>query len=503
MANKSIHQLAETLAEDLTDGAEFIVNNSENNTVEATKVTLETLREKIAGGAYTGGEGIDITQNEISFDASKIPGYDATASQVLLNDSGDTKWGEAAESGANNDLSNLSATGKNIGNWSTNITNCIVKIPAAVDLTLSEGSVKLAAGSKVRIPVSAGIYNEVTVASDTYYTSTTEQTYMLFYDTSGRLVGCPVDDCYSGSTAPTGTQIMAWYDTTNNSLKIANDTVSSWVDGYSLPIAVVKASSSGITDIVQTFNGFGYIGNTVFTLPGIVGLIPNGYNADGSLNSAKFETSSVLTINSGYAGHGEVYSITSSAMVVSQYYASQNDKPSTTGTLWYRPKENKVYRVQNDSSVASNNSCVSIETYRDSSGRITKFAPVGVFNAIDHNDILANKGSFAPSKSYIDLTLGASGSLYTAPADGYVVFASNTTATQFLCLGTMIDDTLGLQNDLVNTLVEDRQTGGSTYVLTVSIPVSAGQKFYAAYNVPTNKVYYFRFIYTKASAPEN
>ena len=67
----------------------------------------------------------------------------------------------------------------------------------------------------------------------------------------------------------------------------------------------------------------------------------------------------------------------------------------------------------------------------------------------------------------------------------------------------MKDDTLGLQNDLVNTLVEDRQTGNSTYVLTTSIQVNAGQKFYASYNVPTNSVYYFRFIYTNGSAPAN
>ena len=51
-----------------------------------------------------------------------------------------------------------------------------------------------------------------------------------------------------------------------------------------LPIAIV--SSRGVDDkfasIDQVFNGFGYIGSTVFALPGVKVQIPNGRNEDGT-----------------------------------------------------------------------------------------------------------------------------------------------------------------------------------------------------------------------------
>ncbi len=402
---------------------------------------------------------------------------------------------------ANASLDNLSASGKNLANWSNNVTTCLSYIPQDVKVTLSGGTLTLKGGSKLYVPNGAGVFEAVTTSEDISITETSGQTGMVFYLPGNATISLlNSENCYSGSTAPSGSQYMAWYDTTNNSVKLTNDNGSTWQSGYSLPFCVCISAGSSMTQIVNVFQGFGYIGSTVFVLPGVKGYIPNGYNADGSLNNTPFETTSVLTTNAGYNNHNEVYSITNSAMVVSQYYASQNDKPTTTGTLWYKPK---MYRVQNDSSVLASNSCLVIETFRDSNGKITTFYPHTVMRVLDYNEKQMVSSWGLPSKKYIDLTLSASNSVYTAPADGYVVFASNTTGTQFLCLGTLKDENSGLQNDLVNTLVEDRQTGNSTYVLTASIQVNAGQKFYAAYNVPTNKVYYFRFIYTNGSAPAN
>lgn len=380
-------------------------------------------------------------------------------------------------------------------------TNCLTEVPQHINLELSSGTLTLKAGSKVYVPNGANSFSNITIASDLTASPLGNGNYLLFTNAAGTLLMWrAISSSYSG-TSDTGTAGTTYYNTSTNLITAHN---SGGDEQASFPIAQFTNSSAAVSSIDQVFNGFGYIGSTVFVFPGIKGYIPNGYNSDGTLNNTPFETASVLTTNAGYNNHAEVYSITKNAMVVSKYYASQNDKPTTTGTLWYKPVENKMYRVQNDSSVLESNSCVAVKTFRDSNGKITTFNPVGVLRLSENSGASSGLGgNDMPSKSYIDLTLGASDSTYTAPADGYVVFASNTTGTQFLCLGTMKDDTLGFQNDLANTLVEDRQTGGSTYVLTVSIKVNAGQKFYASYNVPTNKVYYFRFIYTNSSAPVN
>ena len=383
-------------------------------------------------------------------------------------------------------------------------TNCLTEVPQHINLELSSGTLTLKAGSKAYKASGA----EIAVSSDITagYGLAVDGLFMVVNAAGTSVHLIQPENVSSGSTQPTvgDDKRYLWYDTTNNVVNMYAPN-SSTAEEVSWPVAVVSSSGSNtFSSIDNVFNTFGYIGGTVFVLPGVKGYIPNGYNEDGTLNNTPFETTAVLKINAGYNNHAEVYSITKNAMVVSQYYASQNDKPTTTGTLWYKPVENKMYRVQNDSSVVASDSCLVVRTVRDSSGNITTFNPVGVLRLSENSGASSGLGgNDMPSRSYIDLTLGASGSSYTAPADGYVVFASNTTGTQFLCLGTMKDDTLGLQNDLANTLVEDRQTGNSTYVLTTSIQVNAGQKFYASYNVPTNKVYYFRFIYTNSSAPVN
>jgi hypothetical protein len=187
-------------------------------------------------------------------------------------------------------------------------------------------------------------------------------------------------------------------------------------------------------------------------------------------------------------------------VVVSQYYASQNDKPTTTGTLWYKPVENKMYRVQNDSSVVASDSCLVVRTVRDSSGKITTFDPVGVLRISENSGASSGLGgNDMPSKSYVDLTLGASGSSYTAPADGYVQIAATTSGTQYINIYTKVDDAAA--ESMNNMLLYQQITGASNYTLTPMIPVRAGQIFYVNYNA--SNVPLFRFIYTKASAPVN
>ncbi|MBO7733689.1 MAG: hypothetical protein J6S67_14085, partial [Methanobrevibacter sp.] len=81
-------------------------------------------------------------------------------------DAATTLSGYGITDGANTDLSNLTDTGKNIANWSSNVSNCITEIPQDVKLELNNGTLTLKAGSKVYVPNGAGVFNEVVIASD-------------------------------------------------------------------------------------------------------------------------------------------------------------------------------------------------------------------------------------------------------------------------------------------------------------------------------------------------
>lgn len=104
-------------------------------------------------------------------------------------------------------------------------------------------------------------------------------------------------------------------------------------------------------------------------------------------------------------------------------------------------------------------------------------------NVIDQNRSLIGSLSM-PSQKYVDLTLGASGTTYTAPANGYVCISmKGNTNSYYLNIDT--HDMYGYN-----------QTGTIVgYSLTQTIPVAKGQSFEILYyNMSLN---FFRFIYTE------
>lgn len=92
-----------------------------------------------------------------------------------------------------------------------------------------------------------------------------------------------------------------------------------------------------------------------------------------------------------------------------------------------------------------------------------------------------------PSSNYVNLTLGASGSTYTAPANGWVFFAkASGTSGQF----NSITNSTGseLRNDCVSS--------SSGQWATVSCSVKKGDKFILEYTT-TGETKRFRFIYAE------
>lgn len=92
---------------------------------------------------------------------------------------------------------------------------------------------------------------------------------------------------YSRNTTPSGFgQYALWYDTAENIVKCTSDSGATWQNYGSLPIGVFTMAGTGATKTLKyVFNGFGYIGTTVFALPGVKGLMADGLNEDGSFKT--------------------------------------------------------------------------------------------------------------------------------------------------------------------------------------------------------------------------
>ena len=115
-------------------------------------------------------------------------------------------------------------------------------------------------------------------------------------------------------------------------------------------------------------------------------------------------------------------------------------------------------------------------------------ADTDLSNATDNGKILMSSMAM-PSDKYIDLTLGASGSTYTAPANGWFTFAKFTNGT---------NQYIFIKGSLIGSELKAPNSGSG---LTVFLPVQKGDSVRVGYNAGGNTEY-FRFIYAVGSESE-
>lgn len=370
---------------------------------------------------------------------------------------------------ASTSLDNLTSTGKNIGNWSSNVTNCITEIPQKINVELNNGTFTLVKGSKLYVPAGFqqdGVtpkFNTVTINSYIDYSqaSTDTKTRLLFYR-SGTLQAYEYSQ--SGSSGPSGSGWIMYYDIAENLVKLYSDGDEMY-SGYSLPIAQVTADGSHIVGkINQIFNGFGYIGSTVFALPGVKGLIPNGRNEDGTLNSTEYTVASVITAT---------YTSTENGVEI----AVVNDGSFTKGTFFKLGSDGYLY---NNAGVKK--SAFVFASCKLTSGVISNFNPKTVFHSLDWNDKGTIAGFGMPSNTYIDYN--TSERSFIAPANGYYnAVASMGTNSNLRWNNT----SNGMIVNYMNSQVDTRDMG-------VCIPVKKGDSL-TLNVVNVTSVKKIRFIY--------
>lgn len=175
-----------------------------------------------------------------------------------------------------------------------NITNCITNIPQDIKLELNNGTLTLKAGSKVYVPNGVDTFDTYTATSDITLSAqlyNNSKIPLVYAEGYGIVALVSQASGAIASRPAASSSYLLYYATDDNKCYFDN---GSWVQ-CSFPIALVSRNNSvGYYSIDQVFNGFGYIGSTVFALPGVKGLIPNGRNTDGTLNNTEWVCSSVV-----------------------------------------------------------------------------------------------------------------------------------------------------------------------------------------------------------------
>ena len=301
----------------------------------------------------------------------------------------------------------------------TQITNCITEIPQDIKLELNDGVPTLKAGSKVYVPNgfeadgTTPKFDEVMIESDVTLTlawGTTNATMLLFYG-NGRLNRMEIQRCVSGATNPyTSAYAHFWYDTSSNIIHNFAKDGSLLETDFSLPLCIYTAfgkdangnDTPKAVSIDQTFNGFGYIGSTVFVTKGVKGLIPNGRNEDGTLNNIEFVTDKVMTTTNP-ANTKKDLAITIQTNGIDRI---------NTSMYKYNSEENLNY----DGERATYFSGIICAYYTRNLGVVDSFNPKLPFRAVDYSDYANGVGS---TKAYITETYKNGTSWYRIYSDGW------------------------------------------------------------------------------------
>ena len=280
-----------------------------------------------------------------------------------------------------------------------------------------------------------------------------------------------ISNCVSGDTDTlAGQQWHVWYDTANNVIKrYTSDATTPTYTGMSLPLAIITVSNGNISSIDQVFNGFGYIGSTVFVLPGIKGLIPNGRNEDGTLKNDVLNCASVQART--FSGTETIGLILNSSGSLSWRSLSGITYDAIKNELINIADGTKLYNVVAGSFDVTNN-------------KITRLEPINTFHAVDYNDTEYMARQSMPSDRYINLTLGVSGTLYTMPSDGWLNLVKVSGGVEYI--------------SAEGRLQQIAFSSGSGQAVSVCMPVSKGEKVIIYYNV-SGATQKFRFVYANGA----
>ncbi|MBS4760937.1 MAG: hypothetical protein KHX03_09600 [Clostridium sp.] len=339
----------------------------------------------------------------------------------------------------------------------TQITNCLLEIPQRVNVELNNGTLTLKAGSVVIVPygveaptMSVGdslnggeivdiswdeqklfYYVKYDIEKQYSYQGTETGDTLISVASTGTITPSFVNKAISGDNPPTSGVNGTVYDTAAN-------IVSQYTSGVqnstynSLPFCVVDRQANLISNINNIFNGFGFIGSTIWCDKGVKGLVPNGRNTDGSLKNIGYTLEHLSTYTIQKSGRNDYayckfllhpagisFTDVQSYFVVERYGEIPFTRAYTTA---YVKDENCFYNVGPDLKVIKAELIVTGNFEYDFSTEKAQKIIIQpkIFRALDYNDTSFIAAQGVPSGRFIAMT-PVSDSTYTAPGTGYFV----------------------------------------------------------------------------------
>lgn len=375
-----------------------------------------------------------------------------------------------------NDGTNLSWRNEQVGY--NQITNCITEIPQDIKLEINNGIITLKAGSKVYN--GNGVLKTTTTDISSVNANYDGQVLIaLSKDFDVLLTGFVPGETVS--ELPTSTaSFKIYYNTTDK--KCYLDTTDGWQE-CSLPIALGTSTVSSWVSIDQVFNGFGFVGSTIFALPGVKGLSPNGNDSlTGIKKNNIISIENILTYTCPNITANVILDLYANKIAIN---SQAFDKP-TIDLIFFDEINNYNYAglgISNDIWVGS---------ARIENGKIVLFNPKHPISLVDKNNSSWVAQQAMPSKKYINLELGISGTVYTAVANGYIQLVKQATAAnQYL---VAYDTNLPSTTVDENTIAIKWSTSGVNDALY--FPVRKGQQFIIGYTFGGQTIA-FRLIFAQ------
>ena len=246
--------------------------------------------------------------------------------------------------------------------------------------------------------------------------------------------------------------------------------------------------------ILSAPNGVATFSGSTFTVKqGLKVLIPNGRNEDKTLKNIEYTVPEDKTIN--YTGLGnKTFDFTllygnTGVYAFSQNYQEADTPPAFYGFAQYylNKKENIMYF--NNSDKWEPRTVAVLGKGRLENGVVTSFTPYQPVELLKRTDKEQITSWGFPSNRYIDLELGASGSTYTAPANGYVFIGKFSTAT---------GQTVNIYSINPTTQASICWSTNKNQELNAGISVKKGQTFICRYSTD-GILLEFRFVYAEGS----
>lgn len=342
---------------------------------------------------------------------------------------------------ANVDLSNLSNIGNNKFNTILNnkITNCLLEVPQRIKYTLENGTLTIKAGSVVimpygvtdrtsEFPIGSTFINNNFKVYDAQYASgkffvwaelqndktiskagsaSGDNTFLCFDLINNGFDYANHTGVESGTDHTTATGYL-YYDTTENLIYHRASTSGDWADEIlSFPFLTFTRTVGVIDTINQIFNGFGYMGSTVWIDKDVKYLIPNGRNLDGTLNNIEHVTTNIGTLSTSLGNFTSYILLDTSTRAINLRVA--NNK------RYFDSDKNKfiIDGVEYQNTIAG--------TISVGSERITGMDIKQPFRAIDYNDFKSEvENKLQPlTKAYITETYKNGTSWYRVWSDGW------------------------------------------------------------------------------------